>query len=508
MMTAIDPSTGAPARVLILGAGETGAAAACWCARQGLALRVADMQVQPSDIDSLRQRLPAHTEYRLGANAFDVDALADVQQVVLSPGLGPYISPTRNLLEAARDRNIEIVGEIELFARALHALSQTGYAPKVLAVTGTNGKTTVTALTCQMVQYAGLAARAAGNIGPAALAALMDAQDEGVLPEVWVIELSSFQLETTDRLQPTAAVVLNISQDHLDRHGNIASYASVKARIYRHAGIVVINRGDPAVLAMVSDPTALNVRSFGRDVPDLVGDVGLVGGEGMAWLAAAESTELDESVAPVRRKKNVLKPTRPNGRQSRLMPVDALRLRGLHNATNVLAALALARTLDLGWGPLLRAARDYPGEPHRAAFVRSVGGIDFIDDSKGTNVGATVAALEGMGQRVVLIVGGLGKGQNFAPLAQAVARYARAVVLIGQDALVIEQALANTDVQIVMAVDMETAVAHAHALAKPGDTVLLSPACASMDMFKNYSHRGAAFVNAVHTLALDQGEVA
>jgi UDP-N-acetylmuramoylalanine--D-glutamate ligase len=168
----------------------------------------------------------------------------------------------------------------------------------------------------------------------------------------------------------------------------------------------------------------------------------------------------------------------------------------------------LARTLDLGWGPLLRAARDYPGEPHRAAFVRSVGGIDFIDDSKGTNVGATVAALEGMGQRVVLIVGGLGKGQNFAPLAQAVARYARAVVLIGQDALVIEQALANTDVQIVMAVDMETAVAHAHALAKPGDTVLLSPACASMDMFKNYSHRGAAFVNAVHTLALDQGEVA
>ena len=288
-----------------------------------------------------------------------------------------------------------------------------------------------------MVESAGLRACAAGNISPAALTALMDAQDAGALPDVWVIELSSFQLETTSSLRPAAAVVLNISHDHLDWHGDAAAYANAKARIYRQADILLVNRDDAEVLAMVPGMAGLNVRSFGRDAPELVGDVGLVDGDAMAWLAAAEPTELDEPAAPVRRKKNAPEPTRSAGRLSRLMPVDALRLRGMHNATNVLAALALARALDLGWGPLLRAARDYSGEPHRAAFVRSVAGIDFIDDSKGTNVGATVAALEGMGQRVVLIAGGLGKGQDFSPLAQAVTRYARAVVLIGQDASLI-----------------------------------------------------------------------
>lgn len=500
---AIDSSIDAPARVLILGMGETGVAAARWCSRQGLVLRIADMQAQPSDMGNFCQQLPAHTEYRLGDSAFDVEALTDVQQIVLSPGLGPYISPTRKLLDTARNRNIEIVGEIELFARALRALAKTGYTPKVLAVTGTNGKTTVTALTCQMVQAAGLAARAVGNIGPAALAALMDAQDKGTLPEVWVVELSSFQLETTGSLQPTAAVVLNISQDHLDRHGDIASYANIKASIYRYAGIVIVNRSDPAVLAMISDSTALNIRSFGYDAPSLMEDAGLVGNGDMAWLTTVESIELDELVTSAQHKKSVLKAARHKGWQSWLMPVNALRLRGRHNAINVLAALVLARTLGLGWSSLLRVARDYQGEPHRTAFVQSVCGVDFINDSKGTNVGATVAALESMGQHVVLIAGGLSKDQNFEPLVRAVTHSARAVVLIGQDASIIEQALSSIGVQIVTAVDMETAVAHAYVLAKPGDTVLLSPACASMDMFKNYRHRGAAFVNAIKKLALD-----
>ncbi len=508
MMTTIDHPICASARVLILGVGETGAAAARWCARQGLSLRVADTREQPPGIDSLHEQLPADTEYRLGADAFHAAALDGVGQLVLSPGLAPHATPTRELLAEAQARQIEVVGEIELFARALESLAREGYAPKVLAITGTNGKTTVTALTRLMVESAGLRACAAGNISPAALTALMGAQDAGTLPDVWVVELSSFQLETTSSLRPVAAVVLNISQDHLDWHGDVAAYANAKARIYRQAETLLVNRDDAAVLAMVSGLAALNVRSFGRDAPELVGDVGLVDGDAMAWLAAAEPTELDEPAAPVRRKKNVPESTRLAGRLSRLMPVDALRLRGMHNATNVLAALALARALDLGWGPLLRAARDYSGEPHRAAFVRSVFGIDFINDSKGTNVGATVAALEGMGQRVVLIAGGLGKGQDFSPLAQAVTRYARAVVLIGQDASLIERALSQSGVEIVPAIDMDAAVARAHALAEPGDTVLLSPACASMDMFKNYGHRGQAFVAAVQSLALDQGEVA
>lgn len=502
--------------ILILGLGETGSAAARWCARQGARLRVADTRAEPGGLAELRAALsreaPAvaqSVDYRLGSG-FEPALLDGVSQLVLSPGLAPEQEPTRSLLAEARARGIEIVGEIELFARALAMLAETReYRPRVLAVTGTNGKTTVTALTRQMVQAAGLTAVAAGNISPAALAALMDALDADNLPQAWVIELSSFQIETTSSLAADAAVVLNVTQDHLDWHGSMEAYARAKARLLGMAKVAIVNRDDPLTAAMVGSIQALNVRSFGRSLPEWVGDMGLVLEQGVAWLAACEPNDFDalQPASTPRRKKDAPAPTRPAGRLSRLMPADAMRIRGQHNALNASAALLLGRALDLGWGPMLRALRDYAGEPHRAAFVRNVGGVDYIDDSKGTNVGATVAALEGLGQTVVLIAGGQGKGQDFSPLAAPVARHARGVVLIGVDAAAIDEALAPAGVARVMAADMREAVRRAAELAQPGDAVLLSPACASLDMFRNYSHRGQVFAAEVEELALDRGEV-
>ncbi|OZI24386.1 UDP-N-acetylmuramoyl-L-alanine--D-glutamate ligase [Bordetella genomosp. 7] len=501
--------TDAP-RVLILGLGETGVAAARWCARQGAALRVADTRDAPGGLAALREALAdAQVEYCLGCgDVFDPALLDGVAQLVLSPGLAPAQSPARELLGEAAARGIEVVGEIELFARALAELAESReYRPKVLAVTGTNGKTTVTALTRQLVEAGGLSARAAGNIGPAALAALLEALDTDALPQVWVLELSSFQIETTRSLMADAAVVLNVTQDHLDWHGGMDAYASAKARLLQMARVAIVNRDDSRVAAMVEALEGMQVRSFGREAPVLVGDMGLESGQGMAWLAASEPNDFDEPAPPVRRKKNAPPPTRAVGRLSRLMPLDALRIRGLHNGLNALAALQLARVLDIGWGPMLRALRDYAGEPHRAAFVRTIGGVDYINDSKGTNVGATVAALEGLGQPVVLIAGGLGKGQDFSPLSRVVARHARAVVLIGADGPQIGSALEGTGIPCVAAADMRDAVRRAADLAQPGDAVLLSPACASMDMFRNYPHRGAVFMEEVEDLARDRGEV-
>ncbi|OZI78980.1 UDP-N-acetylmuramoyl-L-alanine--D-glutamate ligase [Bordetella genomosp. 2] len=496
--------------VLILGLGETGVAAARWSARQGASLRVADTRAEPGGLQALRDALPdAQVDYRLGCgDAFDPALLDGVSQLVLSPGLPPGQAPARDLLDLAAARGIEVVGEIELFARALADLAETrDYRPRVLAITGTNGKTTVTALTRQLVLAGGLSARAAGNIGPAALTALIDALDADDLPQVWVLELSSFQLETTHTLAPDAATVLNVTQDHLDWHGDMQAYANAKARLLKLARVAIVNRDDARVAGMVESLDGMDVRSFGRDMPALVGDMGLELGQGVAWLVACEPNDFDEPAPPVRRKKGAPPPRRAAGRISRLMPLDAMRIRGQHNGLNALAALQLARVLDIGWGPMLRALRDYAGEPHRAAFVRSVGGVDYINDSKGTNVGATVAALEGLGQSVVLIAGGLGKGQDFSPLAPVVAQHARAVVLIGTDGPQIGRVLADTGVPCVAAEDMRAAVRRAAELAQPGDAVLLSPACASMDMFRNYPHRGAVFVEEVEDLARDRGEV-
>nr|MBF0685836.1 UDP-N-acetylmuramoyl-L-alanine--D-glutamate ligase [Pseudomonas sp.] len=411
------------------------------------------------------------------------------------------------LMRAARARDIPVVGEIELFAQALQALRESqNYLPDVLAVTGTNGKTTVTALTAWLVNAAGRSAVAAGNIGPAALDALMSALDGDCLPEVWVLELSSFQLESVRSLEPTAATVLNITEDHLDWHGTLDAYAATKARIFSRAKRIIVNRSDARVRAMVTRIDALNVCSFGVDEPQLAGDLGLEDGNGMAWLAEAAFDEIGHEPAP-RRKKGDAPAGREEGRLNRLMPADALQIRGRHNALNALAALQLARSLDLSWAPLLRALREYRGEPHRVSWVRNIAGVDFIDDSKGTNVGATLAALQGLGCPVVLIAGGDGKGQDFSPLTPAVAEHARAVVLIGRDAGRLDQALAPSGVLRVHEQTLPGAVSRAMALAQPGDAVLLSPACASLDMFADYRERAQVFTDAVNELALERGEV-
>ena len=435
MNTMSFPSMRIDALTLIVGLGETGVAAALWCAQHGVALRVLDTRVSPGGLAALREGLKgAQVDYRLGEDKFNEAALEQVGTIVLSPGLSPLQEPVKSLLALAADHGIEVIGEIELFARALADMATQGYSPRLLAITGTNGKTTVTAMVRQLVQASGMSVKAAGNISPAALAALRQAIADGDLPDVWVLELSSFQLEGIRSLAPDAAAVLNVTQDHLDWHGSMQAYTAAKARLVQMARVAIVNRDDPLVAGMVAEIKGLGVRSFGKDEPRCQGDLGLENSNGMQWLAAAEADDFDFPVATGKRKKAIAEPLRSAGHVARLMPVDALRVRGQHNALNALAALALVRCLGAGWAGMLHALRDYGGEPHRAEFVRSIGGVDFINDSKGTNVGATVAALEGMGQRVVLIAGGVGKGQDFSPLNKVVAQHARAVVLIGQDA--------------------------------------------------------------------------
>lgn len=380
-----------------------------------------------------------------------------------------------------------------------------GYEPAVLAITGTNGKTTVTSLTGQLVERAGKTVAVAGNIGPTlldTLAARMDAQD---LPEVWVLELSSFQLDGVQGFEPTAATVLNVTQDHLDWHGDMDAYAKAKARIFGQKGLMVLNRDDPVVMAMLPPPVRVKLQrpqirahiTFGAELPRRPGDFGIERLNGMAWLVRAheaDETQKRKRGAPVEEEEIHLQ---------RLMPADALRIRGQHNALNALAALALAVSAGCSLAPMLYGLREYRGEPHRVEPVAMIDEVEYFDDSKGTNVGATVAALSGLGvdRRVVLILGGEGKGQDFSPLAEPVSRYARAVILIGRDAPLIEQALADTGVSLQHAASMEEAVQAASRRANPGDAVLLSPACASFDMFKDYAHRAAVFCEAVQVLA-------
>lgn len=501
------PSLRQSGLTLILGLGETGKAAARWCLRHGVALRLADTRETPAGIDELRAEAPGGLDARLGVAALEPATLESVGSIVLSPGLCPGDEPLSSFLAKAQQQGVEVIGEIELFARALADLGEQGYRPKVLAVTGTNGKTTVTAMARRLAEACGMAAVAAGNISPSALTALMAALDADALPDLWVLELSSFQLYTTTSLAPHAAVVLNLSQDHLDWHGSMQAYADAKARVLKAAAIAVVNRDDPLVMGMVEGLQAPQVRSFGRGVPEFEGDFGLEESHGVEWLAAVPLPEAEPG-GTVPRRKAAAAQTRKAGTAQRLMPTEALRLRGRHNALNALAAMALLQTVGGGFAPMLHALREYAGEPHRCEFVRNIAGVDFVDDSKGTNVGATVAALEGMGRPVVLIAGGLGKGQDFAPLAEAIRRHARAVVLIGQDATLIRQAMGSASMPVCEASSMEDAVQAAMAQAIEGSVVLLSPACASMDMFRNYAHRGQCFTQAVDELALDRGEVA
>ena len=369
-------------QVLVLGLGESGLAMALWLARCGARLRVADTRAVPERLTFLHAAVPA-AEFRGGE--FGADLLADIDFIAVSPGL----APTRELAEilpAAAERGMPVWGEIELFAQALSALrGERNYAPKVIAITGTNGKTTVTRLTGLLCQRAGLTVAVAGNISPSALDVLRAALDGNTLPQAWILELSSFQLHTTHNLLADAATVLNVTQDHLDWHGDMAAYAADKARIFGANTTHILNRDDPLVLQMAS-PLA-PVITFGSDKPDAVDCFGLVKDNGMQWLGMAVA---DEQAEPRRKKKAVTEAVPVSTK--RLMPVDALKIRGQHNALNALAALALCRAIDLPLAPLLHALRDYEGEPHRVELVLRVDDISYFDDSKGTNVGVKAAA--------------------------------------------------------------------------------------------------------------------
>ncbi len=494
--------------VLVLGLGASGLAMARWCARHGAQVTVADTRAAPPQLAALRQALPA-VAFVAGPFTAALIEGTPVRAVYRSPGLAPaVIAP---VLAAARAMGLVVGGELDLFAAALVDLRAAPQAPAVLAITGTNGKTTVTALTGLLVQRAGKSVAVAGNIGPSLLDTLAAHLDAGTLPQVWVLELSSFQLDGVQGFEPTAAAVLNLTQDHLDWHGDMAAYAAAKARVFGAGGLMVLNRDDPAVMALLPPPAKgkpqrLRERgrvTFGAGMPPRPGDFGIEHVQGMAWLVRAH--EADETFK--RRRGGAAE--EPDLLVQRLMPADDLRIRGQHNALNALAALALAGAAGCALGPMLHALRDYRGEPHRLALVESIGGVEYFDDSKGTNVGATVAALSGLGaehgagsgRAIVAILGGEGKGQDFTPLAAPVERHARVVLLIGRDAPLIQAALAGTGVPLLHAATLQEAVALAARHARPGDAVLLSPACASFDMFRDYAHRGAMFCDAVRQLA-------
>jgi UDP-N-acetylmuramoylalanine--D-glutamate ligase len=444
--------------VLVLGLGETGLSLACYLSAQGARLCVADSRIDPPGIAALRSELP---QAEVHCGPFGDELLQGIDRVAISPGV-PVAEP---LVQRAIARGIPVEGDIELLAQQL-ASNDYRRNTKVIAISGANGKTTVTSMVGAMCAAAGLDTQVAGNISPAVLDALRARDTQ---PQVWVLELSSFQLETTYTLDADAAVVLNVTEDHLDRYaGSMDAYAAAKARIFRGHGVQVLNRDDMRSAAMKI--AGRKQVSFGLNPPPGDNDWGIVKDGAATWLAQGKE---------------------------KVMRADELRVSGLHNVANALAALALCRALNLPLAPLVNALRAFKGLPHRVEKVAEFAGITYYDDSKGTNVGATEAALKGLGRPAVVILGGDGKGQDFSPLKEAATRHARAVVLIGRDAPLIEGALQGCGKPILKARDMDEAVRIATANAQAGDAVVMSPACASFDMYRNYLHRAEVFVAAV-----------
>ena len=493
--------------VLVLGLGESGLAMARWCAAQGARVRVADSREQPPALATLQRELPAVQAY---CGSLGTELLGDAQLVLRSPGIAPHAQAFADLVHAATEHGVPIAGELHLFQWALDTLrEQQGYAPKVVSITGTNGKTTVTRLTGLMLERAGWSVAVAGNISPSMLDVLQARLQADDLPAAWVLELSSFQLHGMDTFAADASTVLNITQDYLDWHGDMAAYAADKANIFGNqgaSGAMLLNRDDPAVLAMQRPGRRL--RRFGLSAPQQPGDWGVMREGGIDWLVRAipdvEAEAAQAAAKPARRGK-VAAPTAVELSLQRLMPAEALRIEGAHNIANALAALALGDAVGAPLAPLLHALRDYRGEPHRMQTVAVIDGVRWIDDSKGTNVGATVAALAGMDVPVVLIAGGDGKGQDFSPLRAQAGRL-RAAVLIGRDAGAIAEQLRDL-APVEHTQSLEQAVQRAATLAQTGDAALLSPACASLDMFRNYAHRAEVFVDAVRELAAQRGQV-
>jgi UDP-N-acetylmuramoylalanine--D-glutamate ligase len=455
-------------KILVLGLGDTGLSCARWLTARGAQVSVADSRVAPPQASRLAELLP---QVPLHTGGFDDTLLQATELLVVSPGV-PLADPAVARAVAA---GVETVGDVELFARAIHALNARREHPmRMIAITGSNGKSTVTAMCGDMCRMAGLTTCVAGNIGLPVLDALYEIeQGLAPAPQVWVLELSSFQLETTSSLNADAATMLNLSEDHMDRYPDMEAYAAAKARIYSGDGVQVVNRDDPRSLAMALP--GRHVVSFGLDRCPKGENFGLC--EDELCLGG-----------------------------DMLMPLSALPVAGLHNAANALAALALTRALGLPMEALLRGLVHFKGLPHRVEKIAEIEGVTYYDDSKGTNVGATEAALYGMGNRkAVVILGGDGKGQDFGPLKAAVEANARAVLLIGRDAPLIAAALAGSGVETHPVASLREAVELAQRLAHPGDAVLLSPACASFDMFRNYIHRAEVFIEAVQKLAAERG---
>ena len=437
-------------RTLVVGLGKTGLSVARYLSRQGVPVAIVDSREQPPGLARLRAELPADVALFLGG--FHQDAFARAEQIVLSPG----VSMQEPEIAAALARQVSVVGDIELFAQAARA--------PVIAVTGSNGKSTVVVLLSAMARRAGLDVRTGGNIGTPALD-LIEADE----PDLYVLELSSFQLETLQSLQPQASVVLNISDDHLDRYRDLQDYAATKQAIYQHAALQVVNLDDPvaAALADTQQPSA----GFTASAP-AANEYGLLEVAGETWLARGDE---------------------------RLMPASAVQMAGRHNLLNALAALALGEAAGLPLTAMIETLGEFQGLPHRMQYLIEQHGVRWFNDSKGTNVGATLAAIAGVDGKVVLIAGGDGKGADLSPLADAMQRKGHGAVLIGKDAPLLEAVLQDA-VPVMHADNMRQAVQLAAGMAQSGDCVLLSPACASTDMYRNFEERGEVFMQAVREL--------
>ncbi|MDR2678690.1 MAG: UDP-N-acetylmuramoyl-L-alanine--D-glutamate ligase [Zoogloeaceae bacterium] len=445
-------------RFVVAGLGESGLAMAKWLYGEGAAVRVVDSRQTPPNGAELAACAPG---IEILAGAFTEETFADAEMIALSPGV-PLATPA---IAAAQARGVPVVSEADLFSLAL-----AGYAPhsRMLAITGSNGKTTTTALTAHLLNGAGVPAVACGNISPSLLDAFMAARAANAFPAVWVLELSSFQLETTHILPALAATVLNISADHLDRYaGSLDAYVAAKARIFQGGARHILNRDDDYSLALGG--CGADMVTFGLDPAPRAGHYGCA-------------------------KKQICLGATP------LVALADLPLAGLHNAANVMAALALCRVAGVEAERVLPALAGFKGLPHRVETVAEAGGVVYVDDSKGTNVGATLAAIEGMGRKVAVVLGGDGKGQDFAPLAPALKKHGRAVALIGRDARQIASVLAAVKLPLKFCADMEEAVTWLGQQAQSGDCVLLSPACASWDMYRDYVERAERFRAAVARL--------
>ena len=440
---------------LVVGLGVTGLSVARYLTEKNDKFAVADSRQSPPCENILKQDY-ANVATRFGG--FDNELFKQAKRLIVNPGVAVSTAE----IQQAKQNGAEIIGDIELFAREAQA--------PVVAITGSNGKTTVTTLLQLMAEKSQVATQTGGNIGTPALDLLV-AKDTAL----FILELSSFQLETTTSLKTATAVVLNICEDHLDRYDSLAHYAETKGSIYKNCKQAIVNRDDAIAMALAKDKVTI---SFGLDEPE-TGHYGVYGKDGTTWLAKGKKCLLD---------------------------VAEMKLQGKHNYANALAALAMGEVVGLKQSAMLDVLREYSGMEHRTQWVAKIDQVDWYNDSKGTNVGATLAALEGLSGKIILILGGEGKGADFSPLKQAVKNNARAVVLIGEDANIIADVLAAV-VPEYHANSMQEAVELAAKLAKKEDKVLLSPACASFDMFDNYQARGNEFIKCVKLYEQQRGAV-